>query len=150
MRDKKKKKEFVLSDNSVWTANTLAKKLNISSSTARQRLKTYSDVDIVMRECERLTSSRKHKSKTFELSDGSVLDARSCAERFDIHPSTMYARLSRGIKDVDKLGRKIPKQNGHDKQSGYLPFENQTRSVSEMVKKRNYFDPLSRLLLKTI
>ena len=103
-----------------------------------------------MRTCERSAPTRTYRCKKFKLSDGSELDARSCAKRFDINISTMYARLLRGIRDVDKLGEKSRTKNSTDATMGYVPFEKQTESVKKMQKRRNFYDPLSRLLLKTI
>ena len=143
-----KAKEYTLSDGSVWTANKLAKRLNLTETACRYRLENSSDYDWVMRFTNIRKPKRKYVCKKFTLSDGTLMGAEEIAKRFDINTSTMYARLLRGIRDVDKLAKKPTKGKRTD-QSGYIRIENQPKAVKDFILERNYFDPMSRLFLKT-
>ncbi len=140
-------KEYKLDDGSVWKPSQLAKKLGVTATAARQRLRTSKDAKIVKRPA--FLKQTRYKCRLFTLSDGSVLDSTGCAERFDINQSTMYARLARGIRDVKELAR-TPTNGSHPSgKNGYVPIENQSKEVRKMLQERNFFDPMSRLFLKT-
>ena len=95
--------------------------------------------------------ARKYKCKEFELSDGTTHTARTIADKYNVPLSTTRTRLSMGVRDIEVLSKPPAKhkQNKYRNVNGesvYVP----TETVKERVAKRNYYDPLSRLLLKTI
>jgi hypothetical protein len=63
--------------------------------------------------------------------------------------NTLYSRLNRGIFDVDKLSRKLDGR-GVGKQLSQDPIIKKQLNLEERMKQRNFYEPLSRLLLKTI
>ncbi len=95
--------------------------------------------------------AREYKCKEFELSDGTTHTARTIADKYNVPLGTTRTRLSTGVRDIEVL-KKPPakhKQNKYrnkDADSSYVPVE----TVTARVAKRNYYDPLSRLLLKTL
>jgi hypothetical protein len=143
-----KQKEYTLSDGSVWTANKLANRLKLTPTACRYRLDQSNDRDLVMRSIHKNKAKKKYTCKQFELSDGSSMSAEEIAKRFDINTSTMYARLLRGIRDVDELAKK-PTQGIKGKPSGYVRLENQPKAIKDYMLQRNYFDEMSRLFLMT-
>ncbi|MEO1943439.1 MAG: hypothetical protein ABGY11_04000 [Candidatus Thioglobus sp.] len=59
--------------------------------------------------------------------------------------NTLYSRLNRGIFDVKTLSRPVGSSyNNHN------PNKLRSLKVEELIQKRNFYEPLSRLLLKTI
>jgi len=96
-------------------------------------------------------SERVYKCKSFALSDGTSMTARDIVEKYNVPLGTTRTRLSNGVRDIEVL-KKSPakhKQNKYrnkDANSSYVPVE----TVKERVAKRNYYCPLSRLLLRII
>ncbi len=94
---------------------------------------------------------RAYKCMAFKLSDGTTKTARDVAEKYGVKLSTTRTRLSNGVRDVELLSQQPQesKQNKYrntGKSTDYAP----EKTVKEKVAERNYFDPMSRLLLKTI
>ena len=144
-----KPREYTLSDGSVWTANKLSKRLNLTPTACRYRLDQSNDYAWVMRSIHtNKAKKKKHTCKHFTLSDGSSMTAEQIAKRFDINTSTMYARLLRGIRDVDKLAKK-PTQGRKGEPSGYVCLENQPKVIKDSMLERNFYNEMSRLFLKT-
>jgi hypothetical protein len=144
-------KEYVLSDNSVWTARQLAFELGITQTACRCRLNKSNDVAVVMRPKYVLNAKAKphkpYQCKQFLLSDGSKMTAEECSLRWGIHKSTMYARLLRGNRDPEVLSQK-PKNTVNKLSKGYVKMSFQPKAVKDVIQERNYFDPMSRLFLK--
>jgi hypothetical protein len=138
---------YILSDGSQWTARQLADKLDLTTTACRYRLDQSHDIKHVMRENHK-PSGRKRGSgcKTYELSDGSVMSATAIAKSMNIHPSTIHARLSRGIRDVHKLS-KLPTKGSHKDSKGYYA-PHLSKTVVDDIKKRNAYCPMSRLFMK--
>ena len=143
-----KEKKFTLSDGSVWSAQKLAEHMNMSQAAARARLNANTDVDIVCRALNK--QGLRLKCRKFTLSDGSVMDSTDIARRFDINASTMYARLSRGWRDVDVLSKKPSKGCKSGYSSGYVPLERQPKIIKEAIKERPFFNPLSHIWMKMV
>jgi hypothetical protein len=143
-----KEKKFTLSDGSVWSAQKLAEHMNMSQAAARARLKAHTDIDIVCRALNK--QGLRLKCRKFTLSDGSVMDSTDCARRFNINASTMYARLSRGLRDVDVLSKKPSKVCKSGYSSGYVPIERQPKIIKEAIKQRPFFNPLSHIWMKMV
>ena len=144
-------KEFTLSDGSVWTARQLAFELGITQTACRYRLCKSNDVAVVMRPKYVLNAKAKphkpYQCKQFLLSDGSKMTAEECAIKWDINKSTMYARLLRGIREIEVLSQK-PKSTVNKLSNGYVKMSFQPKAVRNVIQERNYFDPMSRLFLK--
>mgnify|MGYP002639336989 CR=1 FL=1 len=142
-------KEFTLSDGSVWTARQLAFELGITQTACRYRLCKSNDVAVVMRPKYVLNAKapKAYKCKEFELSDGSKMTAQEIAKKYDINTSTIYARLLRNIKDINVLSQK-PRNTANKSSKGYVKMSFQPKAVRNVIKERNYFDPMSRLFLK--
>ena len=142
--------EYHLSDGSIWTARQLAFELGITQTACRCRLIKSNDVAVVMRAKYSLKSkpNKPYECKKFELSDGSIMTAEECAIRWNINKSTMYARLTqRRVRDV-KLLSQPPKNTANKSSHGYVKTVFQPKEVRDVIKERNYFDPMSRLFLK--
>lgn len=95
--------------------------------------------------------TRPYKAKQFKLSDGTSMTAREIAEKYDVKLSTTRTRLSNGVRDVELLNKQPRESRQHAtaqrrNADGYIP----ELSVKEKVAQRNYFDPMSRLLLRTL
>ena len=142
-------KEFTLSDGSVWTARQLAFELGITQTACRYRLCKSNDVAVVMRPKYVLNAKapKAYECKEFELSDGSKMTAQEIAKKYDINTSTIYARLLRNIKDINVLSQK-PRNTANKSSKGYVKMSFQPKAVRNVIKERNYFDPMSRLFLK--
>jgi hypothetical protein len=148
MGDGYKQKEYTLTDGSVWTARSLAKKLNMSSPACRQRLLASDDPKYVMRTVAE-AKRKRYKCKRYTLSDGTTADPNEIAKRFDICPSTMYARLGRGERDIAILSRQ-PTQGRHPEyKGGFVRRKKPPKEVSALIETRNFYDPMSRLFLMT-
>jgi len=145
----KQSKQYELSDGSLWTANELGEHLNLTSTAARYRLNQTSDAEVVLRErhINTVRKKKKYKCRTFKLSDDTVLNAEQISKRFDVNTSTMYARLLRGIRDINVLGKK-PTQGRQPMGGGYMNSERQSKTVKADVLTRNAYDPMSKLFLK--
>ena len=143
--------EYHLSDGSIWTARQLAFELGITQTACRYRLCKSNDVAVVMRPKYVLNAKAKphkpYQCKQFLLSDGSKMTAEECAIKWDVNKSTMYARLLRGIRDIEVLSQK-PKSTVNKLSNGYVKMSFQPKAVRNVIKERNYFDPMSRLFLK--
>jgi len=146
-------KRYRLSDGSTFTAKELSDKLGLTQTAARYRLDQSNDVGWVMREHFKVLGRKKaHTCKKFTLSDGSTDNsAESLARKYNINQSTMYARLSRGIRDVHILaqaptaGRQRGSKNEYT--GGYIPINKQPKAVRADILKRNAYDPMSKLFL---
>jgi len=95
--------------------------------------------------------TRIYKTKKFELSDGSVMDAREIVEKYNVPLGTTRTRLSNGVRDVEVLSKQplSHKQNKYRNTGAsneYIP----EKTVKEKIAQRNFFCPMSRLALKTI
>jgi hypothetical protein len=89
----------------------------------------------------------KQPYNTFELSDGSILSAQDCAKRFNINITTMYARLSRGNRDVSKLAERFNGMKPYS-DNGYIGKDKAPKTVRQATALRNAYDPMSKLFLK--
>jgi hypothetical protein len=82
------------------------------------------------------------------------MTAKDLVEKYDVPLGTTRTRLSNGVRDIEVLKKPPAKQNKYKNAGGkmystpgsYVP----DKTVKQRVAKRNYFDPLSRLLLKTL
>lgn len=138
---------YILSDGSQWTARQLADKLDLTTTACRYRLDQSHDIKRVMREHHKPSGRKRGSgSKTYELSDGSVMSATAIAKSMNIHPSTIHARLSRGIRDVLELS-KLPTKGSHKDSKGYYA-PHLSKTVVDDIKKRNAYCPMSRLFMK--
>ena len=142
----KQSRQYILSDGSSWNATELGEHLNLTSTAARYRLNQTSDAEVVLRERHINTVRKKkvYKCKTFKLSDDTVLNAEQISKRFKINTSTIYARLLRGITDIDVLSKKPLPSNKPSPKS----VETHSKSVRADILTRNAYDPMSKLFLK--
>jgi|FLOH01.1.fsa_nt_gi hypothetical protein len=89
--------------------------------------------------------SRLYTVKEFVLSDGTTLTAREVADKYDVPLSTTRTRLSNGVRDTEALS----KSPLHHKRTRLgVPPPGREASVKELIAKRNFNCPLSRLFLK--
>ena len=141
-------KQYKLTDGSVWDAQTLSDKLNCSKSCAGQRLRTNDDPKKIFAPIGEALKI-KYKKKSYELTkDGKVAftgSACDIAVKYSLCESTVYSRLRKGDRTVETVC-KVPNNSMATNSKKAMP----PRRVSEIIKGRNFFDPLSRLLLKTI
>jgi hypothetical protein len=149
MGDGYKQKKFTLTDGSVWTASSLAKKLNMSSPACRQRLLVSDDPKYVMRTVQE-AKRKRYKCKRYTLSDGTTAEPNEIAERFDINPSTMYARLGRGERDISILSQQPTRGRHPEFRGGFVRREKPPKEVSAFIETRNFYHPMSRLFLMTV
>jgi len=141
-------KVYTLSDGSKWTARQLADKLDLTTTACRYRLDQSLDVDFVMRERHKTLGKKpNYVCRTFKLSDGSEMSSKQIAIKLNINQSTIYARLSRGIRDIGELAKAPVQGKKNNSNSGYSA-PTLSRSVKEDIKKRNAYCPMSALLLK--
>jgi hypothetical protein len=143
-------REFKLSNGSVWTARQVGEYLNITPEGARYRLRQTNDVDFIFQKKNTKSAKpvrRNKATKLFTVSDGSCLNARQLSMKYNIHQSTMYARLSKGIRDVKLLARK-PEGGG----SGYDSFKEQPKKLQKSMQDRMMYNKEFdwRLFLKTV
>ena len=153
MGDNRKQKIYTLDDGTEITPGELAKKLRMSTPSARCRLEKYTDPVYVFRVVGDNRTKRIYKCKEYSLSDGTRQTARDLANKYDVSLCTIRNRLSNGITDIDKLKKK-PNANkqhnlGRRKVESTLVLDSQ-KSVTKMMYGRNFFCPLSRLLLRVI
>ena len=146
-------KIYTLDDGTEITPSELAKELRMSVPAARCRLEKYSDKKAVFRIVGTCRPKRTYKCKEYTLSDGSRQTARQVSTKYDIPLCTIRNRLSNGITDIDKL-KKLPNANkqhnlGRRKIEAPLVLDSQ-QSVTKMMYGRNFFCPMSRLLLRII
>ena len=146
-------KIYTLDDGTEITPGELAKELRMSVPAARCRLEKYSDKKAVFRIVGSCRPKRTYKCKEYTLSDGSRQTARQVSKKYDVSLCTCRNRLSNGITDIDKL-KKLPNSNkqhnlGRRKVEVAMPLDSQEK-VTKMMHGRNFFCPVSRLLLKVI
>ncbi len=143
-------KTYIIQDingkRSEWTARTLADKLNCSVSCARQRLISSQDPKKLFAPIGE-SLKLKYKKKTYELTEddkvvftGTAIDI---AITYKLCESTVYSRLRKGDRDVKTIC-KTPNNSRHSSAGRALP----ATKTSDIIKSRNFFDPMSRLLLK--
>ena len=146
-------KIYTLDNGVKITPSALAQQLRCSVPSARCRLDKYTDHNAVFRVVGASRPKRQYKCKEYTLSDGSRQTARQVSKKYDVSLCTIRNRLSNGITDIDKL-KKLPnasKQHnmGKPKVELAMPLDSQ-KSVTKMMYGRNFFCPMSRLLLKVI
>jgi len=92
--------------------------------------------------------------KTYSICNGNIngktdVTITEMSNAWGLSRNTLYSRLNRGIFDVDKLSRKLDGR-GVGKQLSQDPIIKKQLNLEERMKQRNFYEPLSRLLLKTI
>ena len=92
--------------------------------------------------------------KTYSICNGNIngktdVTITEMSNAWGLSRNTLYSRLNRGIFDVDKLSRKLDGRGG-GKQLSQDPIIKKQLNLEERMKQRNFYEPLSRLLLKTI
>jgi hypothetical protein len=155
-------KQWTLSDGSVWTAASLSEVLKLTTTACRYRMQKSTDYDTVMRKQSTPVGRRKkHTCKHFVITKdgqpfGEPLSAEEIAVKYDINPSTMYARLLRGQREVSELSKRPSKSRQRNKYNGYTRLKDhpngvkyQPEEVKDFVLERNFYDPMSRLFLMT-
>jgi len=118
-------KVYTLTDGSKWTARQLADKLGLTTTACRYRLDQSLKVDFVMR--------KRHKT---------------VGKKPNVNQSTMYARLSRGMRDITELAKK-PSQGCRRTHTGYSPPK-LSKAVEIDIKTRNAYCPISRLFMTMV
>jgi hypothetical protein len=76
------------------------------------------------------------------------MSSKQIAIKLNINQSTIYARLSRGIRDIGELAKAPVQGKNNNSNSGYSA-PTLSRSVKEDIKKRNAYCPMSKLFLMT-
>jgi hypothetical protein len=94
--------------------------------------------------------------KTYHIRNGTIngkvdVTIAEMSKAWGISKNTLYSRLNRGIFNIEKLSKKVdsrgvPKQKNKSVDANTLKIQR----IEERIKTRNFYDPLSRLLLKTI
>ena len=139
-------KKYRLRDGSVWDAGTLAEKVGCSKSCARQRLVSSQDPKKVFAPLSEALKLKYTKS-TYSLTEGNkvVFTGTACeiAVKWGVCESTVYSRLRKGSRDVKVVCKKSTKNTVS--KSAAPPTK-----VSDLIQGRNFYDPMSRLFLKTI
>ena len=146
-------KVYTLTNGDKITPGQLAKQLRMSVPSGRCRLEKYSDPESVYRKVGENRPKREYTCKVYTLSDGSSKTAREVSEKYDVPLCNIRNRLSNGITQIKRLKKK-PNENkqhrlGVIKSSTTIPL-NTKHDVSKVVSSRNFFCPLSRLLLRVI
>ena len=122
---------FILDDNSQWTAHSASQKIGCSVSCMRQRLISHSDPKIIFRPVGgHGAQGAKYKKREYTLTEG---DAES----------TVYHRLRNGNRSISLICKKANNSQATTTKRATPPVK-----PSDLMLGRNYFDPLSRLLLK--
>jgi hypothetical protein len=94
--------------------------------------------------------ARKYKCKEFKLSDGTVMTARGIVAKYDVPLGTTRTRLSSGVRDINRLNKPpLPHKRNRLGDPSKKHVIKKEYKVSEIIKGRNFFDPLSRLFLMT-
>ena len=132
---------YTLSDGSQWTAASLAGELDLDVTTARSRLNSSENPEVVLAPKGSRNGVIKGKSKAFSLSDGSELTTAELSEKFGIPKGAISNRLSRGIRDIERLSKPVGVHA-----TEFRPG----KDLEESMNKRNFNDEMSRLILKTI
>lgn len=145
---------YTLDDGTKITPSELAKELHLSKPAARCRLEKYTRRDIVFKPVGTHRPHREYKCKSYRLSDGTNHTAKSLAKKYDVPLCTIRNRLSNGITDIEKL-KKLPNSSkqraklGKAKKEKPIALDSQEK-ITKLMYGRNFFDPLSRLLLRII
>ena len=135
----KNPQKYLLDDGAEITAPELSKIIGGTKTCARSRLDSSTDPEFIFRPLKKGT--RRYESRVYKISDGREVTVRELAEEFDIAEQTMYWRLGKGQRDIEKLSKPSGKK---------LSAVKSKKSIAKTVQSRNFYDPLSRLLLKTI
>jgi|JYMV01.1.fsa_nt_gi hypothetical protein len=141
-------KTYRLSDGSKWTAKQVSEALGCSIACARQRLIAHNSVDVIFRPVGGGDSmGSKYKKREYTLTEGDAEvftgTCRDIANKWGLCESTVYHRLRSGNRSI-KIICKRPNNSLATTTKRATP----TIKPSELIKTRNFFDPLSRLLLK--
>jgi hypothetical protein len=139
---------FTLSDGSLWTAQTASEVIGCSVSCMRQRLLSHKDPKVVFRPVGGGDAmGSKYKKREYTLTEGDsecfTGTCRDIATKWNLCESTVYHRLRSGNRSV-----KIICKKPNNSQATTTKRAVTTVKPSELIKTRNFFDPLSRLLLK--
>ena len=154
MGDKQPEKVYTLDDGTKMTPSELAKELQMSRPGARCRLEKYKDRVTLLKPVNGHRPHRVYKCKSYTLSDGTRQTARDLVKKYGVPLGTIRNRLSTGITDIDKL-KKMPNSKkqreleGRPKKAHPIVLDSQAK-VNQLMQGRNFFDPLSRLLLRII
>jgi hypothetical protein len=127
-----KPKEWVLSDNSKWTAMQVANYVGIGHSSAYHRLSKSADRDIVLRKAENV--KRLGGKRLYILDDGSEWTSTMVANHTGCLLSTASTRLGT-YTDPAKVLAPPPY------------YVTKGRTVSAAIKERMYYDPLGHWAL---
>ena len=147
-------KIYTLDNGVKITPSALAQQLRCSVPSARCRLDKYTDHNAVFRVVGASRPKRQYKCKEYTLSDGSRQTARQVADKYNVPLCTIRNRLSNGITAIHLL-KKLPNSNkqhrlGKVKVVSAVVSLDSKQKVSQLIKGRNFFCPLSRLLLRVI
>jgi hypothetical protein len=139
---------FTLDDNSQWTAQSASEKIGCSVSCARQRLLAHKDPKMVFRPVSGGDSmGTKYKKRVYVLTEGDAEcftgTTRDIATKWNLCESTVYHRLRSGNRSVKIICKKANNSQATTTKRATPPVK-----PSDLILKRNFFDPLSRLLLK--
>ena len=137
----RKMKVYRLSDGTRITPRQLAEKLNCSVPSARARLKRSKSPEVVFRPVKLPPEIGTHTK--IPLSNGSFATPYEMSVEYDIHITTVISRVKAGYRDIESLSKKTPKKKPEKKWHMNL-------ALTKDIGNRNYFDEMSRLLLKTI
>jgi hypothetical protein len=141
-------KTYRLSNGSKWTAKQVSEALGCSIACARQRLIAHNSVDVIFRPVGGGDSmGSKYKKREYTLTEGDAEvftgTCRDIATKWNLCESTVYHRLRSGNRSI-----KIICKKANNSQATATKRATPTIKPSELIKTRNFFDPLSRLLLK--
>ena len=137
-------KKFKLSDGTIIDPRQLAEKIGCSVSAARSRLKVSKDPERVFRPIHKLPENEIGSNTLVRLSNGVEMTPKELFLEGDVALETILARLRKGIRDPEELGKRKKKRRDHGKKW------RMTHELSKDLENRNCFNELSRLLLKTI
>jgi len=127
-----KPREWVLSDNSVWTAMQVANYVGINNSSAYHRLRNSTDKAVVLRKPENV--KRLGGKRLYILDDGSEWTSTMVANHTGCLLSTASTRLSTYTDPTHVLAPPLH------------PIT-KDRTVTASVKERMYYDPLGHWAL---
>lgn len=141
-------KTYRLSDGSKWTARSASEALSCSVACARQRLIAHKDPKKVFRPVgggDAMGSKYKKLEYTLTVDDTEVFtgNCRDIANKWGLCESTVYHRLRSGNRSI-----KIICKRPNNSQATTTKRATPPVTPSDLILARNYFDPLSRLLLK--
>jgi hypothetical protein len=127
-----KPKEWVLSDNSVWTAMQVANYVGINNSSAYHRLRKSTDRATVLRKAENV--KRLGGKRLYILDDGSEWTSNMVANHTGCLLSTASTRLSTYTDPAKVLAPP-------------LYYNTKDKTVTASVRERMYYDPLGHWAL---